>query len=67
MAVCKNTFGAQKGEVFGLLGPNGAGKSTIFNMLAMQIPITSGSAELMGREIQDFPLRDLGKFFGQCN
>ena len=51
MAVCRNTFGAHKGEVFGLLGPNGAGKSTTFNMIAMQLPITSGNAELMGHDI----------------
>ena len=67
MSVCSNTFGARKGEVYGLLGPNGAGKSTTFNMISMQLPITSGHAELMGQEIQDFPLRELGKFFGQCN
>lgn len=51
MAVCKNTFGAKKGEVYGLLGPNGAGKSTTFSMIAMQIPITTGSAELMGHQV----------------
>ena len=37
MAVCRNTFGAKQGEVYGLLGPNGAGKSTTFSMMAMQI------------------------------
>jgi len=67
MAVCRNTFGVQKGQVFGLLGPNGAGKSTTFSMIAMQHPITSGEAELMGHEIRNFPLNELGKFFGQCN
>ena len=67
MAVCRNTFGARKGEVFGLLGPNGAGKSTTFNMIAMQLSLTSGQAELMGHELLDFPLKTLGKFFGQCN
>lgn len=56
MAVCNNTFGARKGEVFGLLGPNGAGKSTTFNMIAMQLPITTGTAELMGHELLEFPL-----------
>jgi len=65
--VCSNTFGVRKGEVFGLLGPNGAGKSTTFSMIAMQLPITSGHAELMGHEILDFPLQAMGKFFGQCN
>jgi len=67
MAVCRNTFGAKKGEVFGLLGPNGAGKSTTFNMIAMQLSLTSGEAELMGHEINNFPLTEMGKFFGQCN
>ena len=67
MAVCKNTFGVRKGEVFGLLGPNGAGKSTTFSMVAMQIPVTSGSAEVLGHEVQGYPLKELGKFIGQCN
>lgn len=48
MAVCKNTFGVKKGEVYGLLGPNGAGKSTTFGMMAMQFSVTSGEPELMG-------------------
>lgn len=56
MAVCKNTFGVKKGEVYGLLGPNGAGKSTTFSMMALQIPITSGEAHLMGHEITGLPL-----------
>ena len=67
MAVCKNTFGVKPGEVYGLLGPNGAGKSTTFSMMAMQIPITSGSAHLMNYEVKNIPLRRLGKFFGICN
>ena len=67
MAVCKNTFGVHKGEVYGLLGPNGAGKSTTFSMMAMQNRITSGRAELMGSEINDLNLSELGKFIGICN
>ena len=66
-AVCSNTFGARSGEVYGLLGPNGAGKSTTFSMIAMQLPISDGSAELMGTEVSQFPLAEMGKFFGQCN
>ena len=60
-------FNVKQGEVFGLLGPNGAGKSTTFSMIAMQLPITSGQAELMGHELLEFPLDTMGKFFGQCN
>ncbi len=36
-------------------------------MIAMQLSVTSGTAELMGHEISDFPLQKEGKFFGQCN
>lgn len=67
MAVCKNTFGARSGEVYGLLGPNGAGKSTTFSMMAMQIPVTSGNAYLMGHETNEIKLSQFGKFFGICN
>ena len=67
MAVCRNTFGAKQGEVYGLLGPNGAGKSTTFSMMAMQIPISSGEAELMNYGINQLPLGTIGKYFGICN
>jgi ABC-type multidrug transport system ATPase subunit len=67
MAVCRNTFGAKKGEVWGLLGPNGAGKSTTFAMMALQMPITSGRAQLMGYDTNSLPLSKVGKFFGICN
>jgi len=36
------SFEARDGEIFGLLGPSGAGKTTIINILAGQIPSTSG-------------------------
>ncbi len=35
----------------GLLGPNGAGKSTFMKCLLQLLPITSGSAKLLGREV----------------
>jgi ABC-2 type transport system ATP-binding protein len=35
----------------GLLGPNGAGKSTLMKCLLQLLPITSGSARLLGREV----------------
>ena len=66
-AVCKNTFGVKKGEVFGLLGPNGAGKSTTFSMIAMQIPLTSGETYILDHRINEYPLEEKGKFIGQCN
>lgn len=67
MAVCRNTFGVRPGEVYGLLGPNGAGKSTTFGMMAMQLNVTSGDAELMESEVKHLDLGAHGKFFGICN
>jgi len=41
------------GEVFGLLGPNGAGKSTTLKILLRLIFPTSGTARILGRELND--------------
>jgi ABC-2 type transport system ATP-binding protein len=35
----------------GLLGPNGAGKTTLIKCLLQLLPVTSGSAKLLGREV----------------
>ncbi|MEN3016817.1 MAG: ABC transporter ATP-binding protein [Candidatus Methanosuratincola petrocarbonis] len=45
----------QEGEVFGLLGPNGAGKTTTIRMLTCIISPTSGTAEILGKDINRDP------------
>src|SRR5579884_4144977 len=41
----------RRGEIFGFLGPNGAGKTTTIRMALGLITPTSGSVEILGRDI----------------
>jgi ABC-2 type transport system ATP-binding protein len=42
----------KKGELFGLLGPNGAGKTTTINILCGLTKPTSGTAKVVGFDVQ---------------
>ena len=50
-AVDDVSFDLAKGELLALIGPNGAGKSTCFNMLMGQLKPSSGTVQLMGKNI----------------
>jgi ABC-2 type transport system ATP-binding protein len=49
------TFKIKRGEIFGLLGPNGAGKSTTFKMLCGLLKPTSGTAHVIGYDLEKAP------------
>lgn len=49
-------FVARRGDIIALLGPNGAGKSTLMNMIAGYLSPTSGSIEVLGKNIAEFPI-----------
>ncbi|WP_313055759.1 ABC transporter ATP-binding protein [Pseudomonas lopnurensis] len=51
-AVDALSFSVQPGEVLGFLGPNGAGKSTTMKMLTGFLAPTSGTASILGHDIQ---------------
>jgi ABC-2 type transport system ATP-binding protein len=42
-----------QGEIFGFLGPNGAGKTTTLKLLMGLMYPSSGSARILGREVND--------------
>lgn len=46
----------EAGETFGLLGPNGAGKSTTLKLLFRLIFPTSGTAQILGRDLTDLSM-----------
>ena len=52
-AVNSLNFNVFSGEVFGLLGPNGAGKTTLVEMLAGLTVPSTGSARVLGFDIND--------------
>ncbi|MBI3611466.1 MAG: ABC transporter ATP-binding protein [Nitrospirae bacterium] len=50
-AVDDVSFQIEKGEIFGFLGPNGSGKSTTIRMLCGILLPTSGTAKIMGCDV----------------
>ena len=44
-------FEVEKGAIVGLIGPNGAGKTTTFNMIAGELPPTTGEITLLGENV----------------
>jgi ABC-2 type transport system ATP-binding protein len=55
----------QKGELFGLLGPNGAGKTTMISIICGLIKPTSGTAQILGYDIQN-DLSKIKEQIGVC-
>jgi ABC-2 type transport system ATP-binding protein len=45
------SFDVAAGTIFGMLGPNGAGKTTTLNILTTLIPLTSGTAHVLGFDV----------------
>lgn len=65
-AVCGNTFGVKKGEIFGMLGPNGAGKSTTFSMMTLDEAKTSGECKVLQKRVEDLNVIGEGSYIGLC-
>jgi len=64
----------EEGEIYGIIGYSGAGKSTLVRLINALESATSGSIEVLGREIVGVPERklrslrsDIGMIFQQFN
>ncbi len=53
------SLSVEKGKFFGFIGPNGAGKSTLIRTLLGLISLTSGRAEILGRDITTHKIENL--------
>ena len=49
------------GERRAILGPNGAGKTTLFNVISGDLPASTGTVELLGRDVTNVPARRRAK------
>ncbi len=56
LAVNSIDLSIKEGELFSMLGPNGAGKTTVIKMLCCLLRPSSGTATIMGHDIQKDPI-----------
>jgi len=52
IAIDKLSFHVDKGELFGFIGPDGSGKTTLFRILATLLLADSGSADVLGCDVE---------------
>jgi ABC-2 type transport system ATP-binding protein len=52
------TLSIDRGQIFGFLGANGAGKTTTLKLLMRLIFPTTGSAQILGHDIQDVSMHE---------
>jgi ABC-type cobalamin/Fe3+-siderophores transport system ATPase subunit len=53
------TLGIETGRIVGISGPNGSGKTTLLRVIQGMLPITSGSASVLGLKLTASNYRDI--------
>ena len=49
------------GQTTAIIGANGCGKSTLLRGLTRQLPLRSGTVEVLGRSVEGWPVRDYAR------
>jgi branched-chain amino acid transport system ATP-binding protein len=60
-AVSGVSIDAHMGQLHAVIGPNGAGKSTLINMLSGDLPPSSGSVTLNGRDVTGLAAHEISR------
>lgn len=58
VAVNSVNLEVREGDRYLLIGTNGAGKSTLFNLICGDLPVTSGTVELFGKNVTNKSIRE---------
>lgn len=64
LALSDIEFTLNKGDSLGIIGGTGSGKSTIVNLMERFLDATGGEVDYKGKNIKDYPLKDLRKEIG---
>ena len=67
LAVNSVSLGIKKGTLFGFLGVNGAGKTTLISMITSMLPLSSGTIEINGENIDNLKDRSIISVCPQFN
>jgi len=59
-ALSSVSFSLHAGEILGIVGPSGAGKSTLVRCLTERESFDSGTIEILGQTLEDFPNKHRG-------
>lgn len=55
------------GDTIALMGPNGCGKTTLLRIIAGELPPTSGTVYLAGRDATNSPAHERARFIGRVH
>ena len=66
-AVCDVSTDIAYGERRLFIGTNGAGKTTLFNLIAGDLPVTSGTVEIFGKNVNKLSVQQIDYICNRIN